>query len=71
MIGWLGVLSLESCYWVPCFDAWGIAGKGGAIGFVEALWESLMRALDAGAMGAIRLGLPPGDVCRHRLAASL
>lgn len=53
LIGWLGVISLVI---IVAFGALislsGIAQEdGAALGFSEAMWESLMRTLDAGTMG--------------------
>src|SRR6188768_2827829 len=47
LIGWLAILS------IVVMAVTGIAPEGAErLGFVEAMWESLMRTLDAGTMGA-------------------
>lgn len=53
LIGWLGIISLITIVIAGSFLALtGIAQDGGQpLSFVEGLWESLMRTMDAGTMG--------------------
>lgn len=53
LIGWLGVVSLVIILVAGAILALsGIAPEGvGPLGFVEAVWESLMRTMDAGTLG--------------------
>lgn len=53
LIGWLGLISLVIILFFGAFVALtGIAPEGSQpLGFVEAAWESLMRALDSGTIG--------------------
>ncbi|MBX3575782.1 MAG: hypothetical protein KF723_01140 [Rhizobiaceae bacterium] len=53
LIGWLALISLVSIVIAGLFIALtGVAPEGsGPIGFIEGMWESLMRSMDAGTMG--------------------